>query len=79
MISEKQVEDASKKVNNLINEARYSLIIPRKTQYDTEALGTICEKWNEAFDKIEQAKEIILEMIGQSMAEIPSSLESKER
>lgn len=79
MISEKQVEDASKKVNNLINEARYFLIIPRKTQYDTETLGTICEKWNEAFNKIEQAKEIILEMIGQSLAEIPSSLKSKER
>jgi hypothetical protein len=71
LVSEKQVEEAAKKVIDLINDAKYSLIIPRKTKYDLEALGTICENWNKAFDKIEQAKKTILEVICQAMAEIP--------
>ena len=71
LVSEKQVEEAAKKVKDLIDEAKWSLIIPRKTKYDVEALGTICENWNKAFDKIEQAKKTILEVVSQSMAEIP--------
>lgn len=70
MITEKQLEEAAKKVIELINDAKYSLIIPRRTEYDAEALGTICEKWNKSFDKIEQAKKIILEVVSQSLAEM---------
>lgn len=78
MITEKQVGEAAKNVIDLINDAKYSLIIPRKTKYDVEALGTICENWNKAFDKIEQAKKTILEVIGQAMAEIPCTSEDTE-
>lgn len=70
MITEKQLEEAAKKVIELINDAKYSLIIPRRTEYDAEALATICEKWNKSFDKIEQAKKIILEVVSQSLAEM---------
>jgi len=75
LVSEKQVEKAAKKVIDLINDAKYFLIIPRKTKYDAEALGTICENWNKAFDKIEQAKKTILEVVSQALAEIPCTLE----
>lgn len=74
MVSEKQVEKAAKRVIKLINDAKYFLIIPRKTKYDAEALGTICENWNKAFDNIEQAKKTILEVVGQAWAEIPCIL-----
>ena len=77
MISERQVEEAAKRVLDLINDAKYSLIIPRKIKYDIEALGTICENWNSAFDKIEQAKKEILEVICQAMSEIPCPFRGK--
>jgi hypothetical protein len=74
LVSEKEVEAAAKKVNDLIDDAKWSLVILRKTKYDVEALGTICENWNKALEKIERAKKTILEVVGQALAEIPCSL-----
>lgn len=69
MISEKQVEEAAVKVIRLIDDAKYYLCIPRKSKYDSATLLAICENWNEAFDKIKEAEQVILEVVGQTLAE----------
>jgi hypothetical protein len=69
LISEKQVEEAADKVIRLIDDAKYYLCIPRKPKYDSATLLVICEDWNKAFDKIKEAKKVILEVVGQTWAE----------
>lgn len=71
LISEKQVKEARDKAIKLINDAKWFLVVPENTKYDSEILLTICKNWNQAFDKIDQAKRVILEVVGQAMAEIP--------
>lgn len=69
------MKEARDKAIKLINDAKFDLIVPEKTKYNMEELGTICENWNKAFDKIEQAKNTILEVLSQAMAEILSPSE----
>jgi len=69
LISEKQVKEARDKAIKLINDAKWFLIIPENTKYDSETLLTICKNWEQAFDKIEQAKKVILEVTCQTWAE----------
>jgi hypothetical protein len=75
MVSEKQLEEVVEKVLDLINDAKFSLIIPRKAKYGVEELAVICENWNKACDKIEKARETVSEVICQAMVEIPAQYE----
>lgn len=73
LISQKQVEEARNRVIELINDTQYFLRIPVKTKYDLKELGEICENWNQASDKLEQAQSIINEIVVQiTTQEIPS-------
>jgi hypothetical protein len=70
LVSDKQVEKAAKEVNELINEMKFSLIIPRKADYDLATLETICSNWDKALAKLEKAKEIVEDLISQALTEI---------
>ena len=69
MVSEKQVKEARDKAIKLINDAKWFLVVPENTKYDSETLLMISKNWNQAFDKIEQAKKTILEVIAEGVSQ----------
>ena len=69
LVSEKQVKEARDKAIKLINDAKWFLVVPENTKYDSETLLMISKNWNQAFDKIEQAKKTILEVIAEGVSQ----------
>ena len=57
------MEEYSSKINRLIGDMKYNLIIPRSEVYDEEVFKKICENWEQALSKLKEAQEVVQELL----------------
>ena len=58
-ISQKILEEYAYKINMLLDDARFGLIIPSLEDYDINTLQSIDDDWSKVSNKLEKAKKLV--------------------